>query len=147
MSAIQISDTAEITWNASRHEHPARAASWQAMDAVARRDKNLYISLYAPGGVMHDPVGRSSIDPTGLGHRGHNGIAKFWDEHVAIVSDWRFVVHKSFATGDHAANAFTIHFTRPDAEVMLECIFVYQISDSGLLLYVGGYWEMPQAGS
>jgi hypothetical protein len=35
------------------------------LDAITRSDKERYVSLYAPDGVIHDPVGRTAFDPTG----------------------------------------------------------------------------------
>ena len=62
---VQIVDTEGIAWNASRSNHPARIASWRALDAITRSDKERYVSLYAPDGVIHDPVGQTAFDPTG----------------------------------------------------------------------------------
>lgn len=145
MPASQIGHTPGVFWNASRSEHPARLASWRALDAISRRDKERYISLYAPNGVIHDPVGRSSDDPTGSGHRGHTSLAKFWDENVARIGGFNFIVHTSLATDNQAANSFTMIMQLSDGEMTsLECIFIYRVDEAGLLLYVGGYWEMPE---
>ena len=65
-----IKDTPSIGWNGSRSNHPARIASYRALDAITCADKEGYISLYAPDGVIHDPVGMTAVDPTGAGHRG-----------------------------------------------------------------------------
>jgi hypothetical protein len=62
---VQIVDTEDIVWNASRPNHPARIASWRALDAITRSDKERYVSLHAPDGVISDPVGRTAFDPTG----------------------------------------------------------------------------------
>ena len=143
--APNIVDTAKICWNASRSEHPARVASWQALDAVTRRDKERYIALYASDGVIHDPVGRTALDPTGRGHRGHDSLAAFWDSSIAQAGDLSFTVHTSLATDDQVANSFTLTVEGPDGEAAsMECIFLYRVDESGLLLHVGGYWEIPE---
>jgi steroid Delta-isomerase len=99
--------------------------------------------------VIHDPVGRSSLDPTGSGHRGRKELAKFWDENIARIGGLSFRVHTSLATDNQVANSFTMIMQLSEGETnSLECIFIYRVDEAGLLLYVGGYWEMPghQAG-
>ena len=46
-----IKDTPWIGGNGSRSNHPARIASYRALDAITCADKEGYISLYAPDGV------------------------------------------------------------------------------------------------
>jgi steroid Delta-isomerase len=145
LAASQIGHTPRIFWDASRSERPARLASWRALDAISRKDKERYISLYAPNGVIHDPVGRSALDPTGSGHRGHDSLAKFWDEYIARIGGLSFRVHTSLATDNQVANSFTMIMQLPEGETnSLESIFIYRVDEAGLLLYVGGYWEMPE---
>src|SRR6185312_17332603 len=108
MQTPRIGHAARIVWNASRASHPARIASWRAMDATVRRDKSRYLSLYALDGVIHDPVGKSDLDPTGSGHRGHCALARFWDQQISTIHRMSFVVHTSLATDDRVANSFTM---------------------------------------
>src|SRR6185295_19844296 len=103
-----IKDTPWIGWNGSRSNHPARIASYRALDAITCADKEGYISLYAPDGVIHDPVGMTAVDPTGAGHRGHDAVSAFWDATVARAGGLKFIVHKSHATHDQVANSYTI---------------------------------------
>ena len=147
MQSTQIGDAARIVWNASYSNHPARTASWRALDAITRRDKERYISLYAPDGVIHDPVGKSDLDPTGSGHRGHDALAKFWDQQIATIGSLSFFVHTSLATDDQVANAFTMLVEHPEGNsaTSMECIFAYRVNDAGLLISVNGYWEVPDA--
>jgi steroid Delta-isomerase len=137
-----IVDSTKVSWKAARSEHPARIASWRAYDALARRDKARYVSLYAPDGVIHDPVGKTSFDPTGAGHRGHDAIGRFWDERVAPISSFEFVIHSSLVTDDQVANMFTLSLRFPDGNTnSMDCIAIYEVDEVGLLRYVGAYWE------
>jgi steroid delta-isomerase len=147
VQSTQIGDAARIVWDASCSNHPARIASWRALDAITRGDKERYISLYAPDGVIHDPVGKSHLDPTGSGHRGHDALAKFWDQQIATIGRLSFVVHTSLATDHRVANAFTMLMEHPEGKgaTSMECIFVYRVNDAGLLLSVNGYWEVPDS--
>jgi steroid delta-isomerase len=138
-----IVQTAGIRWKASRSAHPARVASWRAIDAITRSDKERYISLYAPDGVIHDPVGKSAVDPTGEGHRGHAALARFWDSQIATAGDLSFVVHTSVANDDQVANSFSMVMQLPTGDTRsMECIFIYRVNEAGLLLRVAGYWEV-----
>jgi steroid Delta-isomerase len=139
-----IDHTPRIRWNASRSPHPARIASWRALDAITHGEKERYISLYAPDGVIHDPVGKTGVDPTGAGHRGHTALAKFWDESIAKVGILSFIVHASLATDDRVANSLTMMLpTRGGGTALMDCIFVYRVNEDGLLICVAGYWEAP----
>ncbi|WP_101951199.1 nuclear transport factor 2 family protein [Mycobacterium sp. 3519A] len=144
MGVSQIAHTPRISWNATTSEHPARVASWRALDAITRGDKSGYVSLYAPDGVIHDPIGKTAIDPTGSGHRGADALEKFWDQNIATAGALSFVVHTSLACDNHVANSFTINIEGPDGAVaLMDCIFVYQVDELGLLVHVAGYWEPP----
>jgi steroid Delta-isomerase len=140
-----VATTNRIIWDASHFEHTARVASWRPLDGITRSDRETYVSLYTPNGVIHDPVGRTSVDPTGMGHRGHDPLATFWDQSVAsITGGMSLVVHKSLATDNQVANSFTIIIRPPHGgEVATECICVYRVDADGLLLYVGAHWEVP----
>lgn len=106
-------------------------------------DKERYISLYAPDGVIHDPVGKTAVDPIGEGHRGHAALAHFWDTQIAKAGDLSFVVHTSLATDDRVANSFTMVMRQPEGDAAsMECIFIYRVNDAGPLLRVAGYWEV-----
>lgn len=134
-----------IRWTTTLAEHPARVASWRALDALVRKDKNAYLSLYAPDGVMHDPVGPSDLDPQGIGHRGHTALSAFWDNAIAPIEEFRFAFHASFAAGDEVANVGTVTALLPgDLMMDINCVFVYHVNAEGLLRSVRGYWEAEQ---
>jgi hypothetical protein len=102
-----IKDTPSISWNGSRSNHPARIASYRALDAITCADKEGYISLYAPDGVIHDPVGMTAVDPTGAGHRGHDAISAFWDATIARAG--RAELHRAQVTRDPRSGRKLVH--------------------------------------
>lgn len=132
-----------IQWKASTVEHPARVVSWRAMDAITRKDRASYLSLYAASGLIQDPVGPSDLDPTGAGHRGPERIAAFWDANLAPVEAFEFTVDESFAAGDEVANLIRLRLLLPGAKQMdNELIAVYRIEpETQLLLAMRSYWE------
>lgn len=49
-----------------------------------RRQRGIHgIALFAPNGVVADPVGPSMFDPEGNGHVGPEGIGVFYDAAIA----------------------------------------------------------------
>lgn len=126
-------------------EHPARAMSQRSMDAVGARDKVAWLALWAQDGWVEDPIGVSFIDPTGLGHQGAEGRARFWDNNIGSTESIRFEIHNSFAAGNEVANVATIHITLPGGmTTRCEGVFVYRLDEVGKLLSLRAFWEMDR---
>ena len=94
-------------------EHPARLASQRSAAAVQAKDKDAWLALFADDAVVQDPVGKSFLDESGEGHRGHDAIGAFFDNNIAPVETISFELHDSFAAGDEVANVATIHMMLP----------------------------------
>ena len=126
-------------------EHPARLASQRSIAAVQAKDKDAWLSLFAEDGVVQDPVGKSFLDESGEGHRGHEAIGAFFDANIAPVESIRFELHDSFAAGDEVANVATIHMTLPGgATSRCEGVFVYRVRDDGKLVSLRAFWEVDR---
>jgi ketosteroid isomerase-like protein len=139
-------DSDAITWNAPDDEHPARRASQRSAATVASGDKEKWLELFSPEGVVEDPVGPSVFDPTGKGHRGRDGISKFWDLAIAGVSQFHFTIEDSFANGDSCANVGTITTVLDDgSRVDTEGVFVYRVDETGLITSMRAHWEFDRA--
>ncbi|ONI72905.1 ketosteroid isomerase [Actinosynnema sp. ALI-1.44] len=135
-----------VTWKATETEHPARTASRRSMSAVSRGAKDEWVALFAPDAVIEDPVGVSMIDPTGLGHHGHDGIRAFWDKTVASVERFEFDIDDSFAAGDEVANVGTIHAFLPGGmRLATQGVFVYRVGPDGLIRSLRAFWEVDRA--
>lgn len=125
-------------------EHPARAASKASMAAVTAGDREAWLSLFADDGVVQDPVGVSPLDPTGLGHRGADAIAAFWDSTIA-PNAVRFEIAHSYAAGSECANVGEVITTLPDGSVATaEGVFVYAVNADGKLVSLRAFWEFDQ---
>ena len=125
-------------------EHPARTMSMRSMDCVMRKDRETWLSLWADGGWVEDPIGKSFIDPTGLGHHGPDGRAAFWDSNMAPNSIV-FTLKDSFACGNEVANVADITITLPDgASTTCEGVFAYRVDDEGKLLSLRAFWELDR---
>jgi steroid delta-isomerase len=126
-------------------DHPARVMSQRSMAAVGAKDREGWLALWAENGWVEDPIGVSFLDPTGLGHHGPEGRARFWDTSIASTETIRFEIHDSFACGREVANVATIHITLPGgATSRCEGVFAYRLDDAGRLLSLRAFWELDR---
>ncbi|WP_370247054.1 nuclear transport factor 2 family protein [Nocardioides sp.] len=133
-----------IIWNAPNDPHPARAASQRSYSAVAKGDLAEWLTVYAEDAVLEDPVGPSMFDPEGKGHRGHAGIAAFWEAAIAPIASFRFEIEDSFANpgSNTCANIGRITTTFPDgSSSVTDLIMVYVVDDDGRVLSMRAFWE------
>jgi len=125
-------------------DHPARTMAMESMSCVMSKDRESWLALWAEDGWVEDPIGKSFIDPTGLGHHGPEGRAAFWDANMApnsIVFDLK----DSFACGNECANVADITITiAGGATTTCEGVFAYRIDDSGKLLSLRAFWELDR---
>jgi len=125
-------------------EHPARAVSKKSIAAVKAKRKEDWLALFAPDGVIQDPVGKSPIDPSGEGHRGTAAISKFWDAQIA-PNDIHFEVRESYAAGSECANVGTISIGMPNGmRARCDGVFVYRVNDAGQLVSLRAFWEFER---
>ncbi len=125
-------------------DHPARTMAMQSMSCVMSKDRDSWLALWAEDGWVEDPIGKSFIDPTGLGHHGPEGRAAFWDSNMApnsIVFDLK----DSFACGNECANVADITITiEGGATTTCEGVFAYRVDDEGKLLSLRAFWELDR---
>lgn len=139
-------ETDALTWTAPDDAHPARRASQLSAATVARGAKEEWLALFAPDAVVEDPVGPSIFDPEGAGHRGHEGIGRFWDLAIAGVQKFHFTITDSFAGGDSCANVGTISSILEDGtRVDTEGVFVYRVDEQGRIISIRAHWEFERA--
>jgi steroid delta-isomerase len=119
--------------------------SERSMAAVKARDKAAWLALWAEDGWVEDPIGKSFIDPTGLGHHGPAGREAFWDNNIGSTEGIVFEMKDSFACGDEVANVANIHISLPGGSTSIcEGVFVYRLNDKGKLLSLRAYWELDR---
>ncbi|SEG68985.1 SnoaL-like domain-containing protein [Thermomonospora echinospora] len=141
-----MSESPAIVWQAPDGDHPARRAAQRSMAAAIAGRKEDWLALFAPDALVEDPVGPSMLDPTGKGHHGHDGIGKFWDDHVSTVRAFHFHVADSFANGPCCANVTTITTTLDGGTTMtIDCVIVYTVDDTGLITSLRAHWEPDRA--
>jgi ketosteroid isomerase-like protein len=136
----------KVCWDTTAEQPPARLAAWRSMNAVVRGAKDEWVALFAPDGVIEDPVGPSMFDPEGAGHHGREGIAAFWDLTIAKVERFEFAIWDSFAAGNEVANYGTITTFLPGGyRVDTDGVFVYRVDEAGLVTSMRAFWEIDRA--
>lgn len=139
--------TEAITWQAPDTPHPARVAARESMTAVAEGRKEDWLALFAPDALIEDPVGPSMLDPEGKGHRGRDGIGRFWDQNFGAVTRFHFAVKDSFANGPCCANVVTITMWLGEggATMNVDMVAVYTVSEEGTITSIRAHWEPGRA--
>jgi steroid delta-isomerase len=134
-----------INWEAPDGDHPARRLSQLSYDAVSRKDKATWLTLFADDAVLEDPVGPSFFDTEGKGHKGQDGISAFWDMAIAPIRELRFTIRDSFANGNACANIGTFSTVLEDGTLAdTDLIAVYRITDDGLIQSMCAHWEVDR---
>jgi steroid delta-isomerase len=135
-----------VKWDAPDGDHPARRAAQRSMAAVAAGRRADWIALFTPDALVEDPVGPSMLDPQGQGHRGPEGIGKFWDSYVGSVDHYHFQVTDSFANGPCCANVAGITMTLAGGATMtVDCVIIYTVNGDGLITSIRAHWEPDRA--
>lgn len=114
--------------------------------AVAAKDREGWLDIFAPDGVVEDPIGPSPFDPEGRGHRGREAIAAFYDNVIASSERIDFDIEESVLCGDEAAAVGTIRTTLAGGKhvAVTRCIFTYRADSQGRLAALRSYWEVDK---
>jgi ketosteroid isomerase-like protein len=135
----------QIVWNAPDGDHPARRASQRSYSAVIAKDKDTWLTLFAPDAVIEDPVGPSFFDPEGKGHHGQEGLSAFWDMAIAPIAEFTFTIKDSFANGNSCANVGTFSTVMEDGtRADTELVAVYRLDDEGRIRSMAAHWEVER---
>ncbi|MBF6242579.1 MULTISPECIES: nuclear transport factor 2 family protein [Nocardia] len=126
-------------------EHPARLAGRASQAAVRARDKGAWLALFATDGIVEDPIGPSVFDPEGVGHRGHEAIAAFWDKAIAPTESIDFLFGDSFACGSEVAFTGLIRTQLGGHVIDAEGVFTYKVDDAGKIVALRAFWETDRA--
>jgi steroid Delta-isomerase len=124
----------------------AREASKRSMAAIEAMDRDGWLALFAEDAIVEDPIGPSIFDPEGVGHRGKEAIARFFDNVIAPNDGLRFDIKLSYESGCEVANVGTIEITLPGgAQVAtVELVSTYRVGPDGRLEALRAYWEIER---
>lgn len=124
----------------------ARELGERSRAAVGAKDREGWLDIFAPDGVVEDPIGPSPFDPEGRGHRGREAIAAFYDNVIAGSERIDFDIEESVLCGNEAAAVGTIRTTLAGGKhvAVTRCIFTYRADSEGRLAALRSYWEFDK---
>jgi ketosteroid isomerase-like protein len=125
----------------------ARELARRSQAAVRAKDREAWLSLFAPDAVVADPIGRSPLDPAGQGHEGLAAIAAFYDRVIAPNDQITFEIERSYLCGDEVADVGIIRTTLPGGQhiVVVRGVYTYRGNGAGQLAALRAYWEFDAA--
>ena len=129
----------------SENTHPAHVAGQRSRDAVTARDKEAWLAAFAEDAIVEDPIGPSPFDPDGVGHRGRDAIAAFWDKAIAATDRIEFKFVDSFCCGDEEANVGAIVTTMAGHQITTDGVFTYRVNERGEIVALRAFWELERA--
>jgi steroid Delta-isomerase len=122
----------------------ARELGIRSRAAVHAKDREGWLSLFAPDAVVQDPIGPSPFDPDGRGHHGTDAIAAFYDTVIGPNDDVTFEIEQSYLCGDEVADVGTIRTTLPGGthQAVVHGVYVYRSDGAGKLASLRAFWEI-----
>jgi steroid delta-isomerase len=119
----------------------ASQASWRC---VQTHDREGWLGLMAEDVVIEDPIGKSVTNPDGLGVRGKEALAAFYDTNIA-ANTLTVTCEETFPSSspNEVAHILVLHsrfeggFTST-----VRGIFCYRVNDDGLITNLRGYWNL-----
>ena len=123
---------------------PALAASQSSWQCVQTHDREGWLALMAPDVVIEDPIGKSITNPDGLGVRGKEAVAAFYDTNIA-VNDLTVTCEETFPSSspNEVAHILVLR-SKFDGGVTsaVRGVFCYRVDDDGLITNMRGYWNL-----
>lgn len=125
----------------------ARDLARRSQAAVRGKDREAWLSLFAPDAVIADPIGPSPLDPGGSGHSGLTAIAAFYDTVIAPNEQVSFEIERSYLCGDEVADVGIIRTVLPGGNhvVVVRGVYTYRADAAGRLAALRAYWEFDAA--
>ena len=121
----------------------ARELARRSQAAVAAKDRDAWLSLFASDAVVQDPIGPSPLDPLGAGHRGRDAIAAFYDNVIAPPEGITFEIERSYQCGDEVADVGVIRTTLAGGQhvAVVRGVYTYRSNGAGQLAALRAFWE------
>jgi steroid Delta-isomerase len=123
---------------------PALSASQNSWRCVHAHDKDGWLSLMADDVVIEDPIGQSYTNPDGIGVRGKQAVAAFYDK-VIGPNALRVTCEETFASSSPTEIAHILVLRSRFENGMTSTVrgvFTYRVNDAGLITNLRGYWNM-----
>lgn len=119
----------------------ASEASWRC---VQSHDREGWLALMADDVVIEDPIGPAITNPDGLGVRGKDALAAFYDANIA-PNTLTVTCEETFPSSspNEVAHILVLRsrfeggFTSS-----VRGVFTYRVNDDGLIANLRGYWNL-----
>ena len=123
---------------------PAMAASLASWRCVQSHDREGWLALMAADVVIEDPIGTSITNPDGMGIRGKDAVAAFYDTNIAVNN--LTVTCEESVPSSSANEVAHIMVLRSEFEggvtSAVRGVFCYRVDDEGLITNLRGYWNL-----
>lgn len=123
---------------------PAMTASLASWRCVQSHDREGWLALMAPDVVVEDPIGTSITNPDGLGVRGKEALAAFYDTNIA-ANTLTVTCEETFPSSSPNEVAHIL-VLRSEFEggftSTVRGVFCYCVDDDGLITKLRGYWNL-----
>ncbi len=125
----------------------ARDLARLSQAAVKVKDRDGWLSLFAPDAVVQDPIGPSPFDLEGTGHRGPDAIAAFYDTVIAPNDLITFEIENSYLCGNEVADVGIIRTVLPGGKhvAVVRGVYTYRSNGLGQLAALRAFWEFDKA--
>ncbi len=108
------------------------------IDAYDRNDKAAFLALWAPEGVLEDPVGTPA-------HVGVDALGAFWDGARELADRIVLKPKSTILAGGDAAVVIEINAHMGEGGLVMQAVDVMQFDDDARLTSVRAYWDMATA--
>jgi steroid Delta-isomerase len=114
--------------------------------AAGAKDRETWLSLFAPDATVEDPIGPSPFDPEGKGHHGTAGITAFYDNVIEKVDGITFDIERTYVCGNELADVGTIRMALPGGThiAVVQGVFTYRGDGAGKLIALRAFWEIDK---
>ena len=131
----------------AREHCTARELARRSQAAVKVKDREGWLSLFAPDAIVQDPIGPSPFDPDGTGHRGPEAIAAFYDTVIAPNDLITFEIENSYLCGNEVADVGVIRTVLPGGKhiAVVHGVYTYRSNGAGQLVALRAFWEFDKA--
>jgi steroid Delta-isomerase len=125
----------------------ARDLARRSQAAVKAKDREGWLSLFAPDAVVQDPIGPSPFDPDGNGHHGPAAIAAFYDAVIAPNEEITFEIESSYLCGTEVADVGIIRTVLAGGKhvAVVHGVYTYRTNGAGQLVALRAFWEFDKA--
>lgn len=127
---------------ASYHStHPAVRASQDSARHAMAGNREAWLSLFADGALLQDPVGPSGFDPRGEGYRGKRAIGRFWDDAIG-KANLTIQASQRIACANYCAAVLHVTNDLGDGrKTKVDMVGIYEVNQDGKIASLRVYWD------